>query len=153
MHVAPYQNENRPLFGAQNEAVPLTYFNIVKLKRGETFEYRVPGYETCIAPATGTVDVSTSAAASAALASLDTDIDTVSTSRATFGAIQNRFEAVISNLQNYAENLTASRSRIQDADFAAETANLTRGQILQQAGISVLAQANAAPQSALALLN
>ncbi len=103
--------------------------------------------------ATGTVDVSTSAAASAALADLDTDIDSVSTSRATYGAIQNRFEAVISNLQNYAENLTASRSRIQDADFAAETANLTRAQILQQAGVSVLSQANANPQSALALLS
>ncbi len=102
--------------------------------------------------ATGTVDVSTAAAASAALASLDTAIDTVSTARAEFGAVQNRFEAVISNLQNYAENLSAARSRIQDADFAAETANLTRAQILQQAGVAMLSQANALPQVALALL-
>lgn len=102
--------------------------------------------------ATGTVVVSTAAAASAALATLDSDIDSVSTNRATFGAVQNRFESVISNLQNYAENLTASRSRIQDADFAAETANLTRAQILQQAGVSILAQANTLPQTALALL-
>lgn len=102
--------------------------------------------------ATGTIDVSTTAAASAALASLSTDIDDVNSARATYGAIQNRFEAVISNLQNYAENLTAARSRIEDADFAAETANLTRAQILQQAGVSILAQANTLPQAALTLL-
>lgn len=102
--------------------------------------------------ATGTIDVTTTAAASAALAELSTDIDTVNSARATYGAIQNRFEAVISNLQNYAENLTAARSRIEDADFAAETANLTRAQILQQAGVSILAQANTLPQAALSLL-
>lgn len=102
--------------------------------------------------ATGTVDVSTTAAASAALANLSSDIDDVNEARATYGAIQNRFEAVISNLQNYAENLTAARSRIEDADFAAETANLTRAQILQQAGVSILAQANTLPQAALSLL-
>ena len=102
--------------------------------------------------ATNTVDVSTAGAASAALSDLSTALDTVNQSRATYGALQNRFEAVISNLQNYAENLTAARSRIQDADFAAETANLTRSQILQQAGVSILAQANTLPQAALSLL-
>ena len=102
--------------------------------------------------ATGTIDVSTTAAASAALADLATDIDDVNQARATYGAVQNRFEAVISNLQNYAENLTAARSRIEDADFAAETANLTRAQILQQAGTTILAQANTLPQAALQLL-
>ncbi len=102
--------------------------------------------------ATTTIDVSSAAAASAALASLDSDLDTVAQDRATFGAVQNRFDAVISNLQNYAENLTASRSRIQDTDFAAETAKLTRAQILQQAGVSILAQANTLPQQALSLL-
>jgi flagellin len=102
--------------------------------------------------ATGTIDVSTTAAASAALANLSSDIDDVNSARATYGAIQNRFEAVISNLQNYAENLTAARSRIEDADFAAETANLTRAQILQQAGTTILAQANTLPQAALTLL-
>lgn len=102
--------------------------------------------------ATGVVDVSSSGAASAAIAGLDTDINSISTSRATFGAVQNRFEAVISNLTNVSENLSAARSRIQDADFAAETANLTRGQILQQAGVAILAQANTLPQTALALL-
>jgi flagellin len=86
------------------------------------------------------------------LANLSTAIDTVNQARATFGAVQNRFEAVISNLSNYSENLTAARSRIMDADFAEETAKLTRAQILQQAGTSILAQANTIPQSALSLL-
>lgn len=102
--------------------------------------------------ATGTIDVTTTAAASAALAGLSDDIDSVNGARATYGAVQNRFEAVISNLQNYVENLTAARSRIEDADFAAETAKLTRAQILQQAGTSILAQANTLPQNALTLL-
>jgi len=102
--------------------------------------------------ATGTIDVTTTAAASAALANLSSDIDDVNAARATYGAVQNRFEAVISNLQNYVENLTAARSRIEDADFAAETAKLTRAQILQQAGTSILAQANTLPQNALTLL-
>lgn len=68
------------------------------------------------------------------------------------GALQNRFESTIANLQNVTESLTAARSRIQDADFAAETANLTKGQILQQAGTAMLAQANSLPQSVLQLL-
>ncbi len=105
--------------------------------------------------ATGTVDVSTAAAASGAIAGLDsatTGNDFVSSSRATFGAVQNRFEAVISNLTTYSENLSAARSRIQDTDFAMETANLTRAQILQQAGVAMLSQANALPQTALSLL-
>lgn len=102
--------------------------------------------------ATGTINVSDPSNASAALSGLSTDIDAVNQTRATYGALQNRFEAVISNLQNYAENLTAARSRIEDADFAAETARLTRAQILQQAGTSILAQANSLPQSALTLL-
>ena len=101
---------------------------------------------------TSTVNVSTSGAASAALANLESDIETVSKTRASYGAVQNRFEAVISNLSNYSENLSASRSRIQDTDFASETANLTKSQILQQAATSILAQANGLPQSALSLL-
>ncbi len=100
-----------------------------------------------------TIDVSTNAdAAQAELTNIDADIDAVSGLRATFGATQNRFEAVIASVQSYAENVSASRSRIQDADFAAETANLTKTQIMQQAGIAMLAQANAAPQNVLSLL-
>ena len=107
--------------------------------------------------AASTVDISTQGAAQALLdrtdaTSIDEDIDTVSSARATFGAVQNRFEAVIGSIQSYAENLSASRSRIQDADFAAETANLTKVQILQQAGTAMLAQANSAPQNVLSLL-
>ena len=86
------------------------------------------------------------------LTNIDADIDAVSALRATFGATQNRFESVISSVQSYSENLSASRSRIQDADFAAETANLTKVQIMQQAGIAMLSQANAAPQNVLSLL-
>ena len=99
------------------------------------------------------VDLATSAAtASASLSVLDSAIAQVSAGRADLGAIQNRFESVISSLQVASENAEASRSRIQDADFASETANLTKSQILTQAGISVLAQANAQPQQVLALL-
>ncbi|WP_412852680.1 flagellin [Ectothiorhodospira shaposhnikovii] len=90
--------------------------------------------------------------ASSGLAAIDAAIMTVAEARANLGAIQNRLESAIKSVMNTAENLSASRSRIQDADFAAETAALTRGQILQQAGTTVLAQANQAPQSVLQLL-
>jgi flagellin len=83
---------------------------------------------------------------------LDGAIASLSSERAAIGAMQNRFESVVSNLTLAAQNATSARSAIVDADFAAETAALTRGQILQQAGIAVLAQANAAPQNVLALL-
>ena len=83
---------------------------------------------------------------------IDSALATVSTLRSTFGAVQNRFESTIANLMGTAENLTAARSRIVDTDFASETANLTRNQILQQAGTAMLAQANALPQSVLSLL-
>ena len=102
--------------------------------------------------ATGTVNVSSSGAASAAIASMDAAIRTVTNTRATFGSIQNRFEAVIANTQAYVENLSASQSRIMATDFASETASLTRNQILQQAGTAILGQANTVPQAALSLL-
>ncbi len=97
-------------------------------------------------------DVLTQATATTALLTLDFALSQVNTLRSELGAVQTRFESTISNLQITAENLTAARSRIQDADFAAETAELTRGQILQQAGLSIVAQANALPQSVLSLL-
>jgi len=111
----------------------------------------IAGYSGTLT-ATGTVDVSSSGAASAAIASMDASIRTVTNTRATYGAVQNRFEAVIANMQAFTENLSASRSRIMDADFASETAQLTRNQILQQAGTSILGQANQVPQAALSLL-
>ncbi|MGB5327729.1 MAG: flagellin [Gammaproteobacteria bacterium] len=97
-------------------------------------------------------DVLTGATANEALLTLDFALQQVSGLRAELGAVQTRFESTISNLSVTSENLSAARSRIRDADFAAETANLTRAQILQQAGISVLSQANAQPQNVLALL-
>ena len=90
---------------------------------------------------TSTIDISSQNAASAALASIEADINQISTTRATFGATQNRFEAAIANIQNYSENLSAARSRIMDADFATETTQLTRTMILQQIGVAVLSQA------------
>jgi flagellin len=91
-------------------------------------------------------------AANSAMLSVDAALTSVSNLRSTFGAIQNRFESTIASLSAVSENLEASRSRILDADFAAETAALTKAQILQQAGVAILAQANSAPQTVLALL-
>ena len=92
------------------------------------------------------------AAIATVVANIDTALDTVNSQRATLGATQNRFDAVISNLQVAYENQTAARSRIMDADFAVETSNLSRAQILQQAGNAMVAQANQLPQQVLSLL-
>jgi flagellin len=100
----------------------------------------------------GGLSVTTSSNAQAALRVVDDALRQVNGARASLGAIQNRFESTIDNLKVSSENLTASRSRVLDADFAEETSKLTRSQILQQAGTAMLAQANAAPQSVLALL-
>ena len=97
-------------------------------------------------------DVSSFSSAQTMIKHADSALNSVNTARATLGAYQSRFESIASNLERSAENLSASRSRILDADFAAETAAMTKAQILQQAGISVLSQANAAPQNVLALL-
>ena len=104
------------------------------------------------AAALNTSGVTTVADANTTITRVDAALTSVSGLRSQFGAIQNRFESTIANLQAVSENLAASRGRIQDADFAAETAALTKAQILQQAGVSVLAQANAQPQLALSLL-
>jgi len=98
------------------------------------------------------VDISSVEGANAAIVSLDGALTEVNTARATLGALQSRFESVVANLSINSENLSAARSRIRDADFASETANLTRSQILQQAGTAMLAQANALPQNVLSLL-
>ena len=114
----------------------------------------VTGVTSTAATTTGlsTLSVNSFAGATLAIQQIDSALTEVNSARATFGAIQNRFESVIANLTTASENLTASRSRIRDADFAAETAALTRAQILQQAGIAILAQANAAPTNVLGLL-
>jgi flagellin len=99
-----------------------------------------------------TVNIATVAGANAAIAVLDGALSQVTSIRADLGAVQNRFSSTVANLTTTSENLSAARSRILDADFAAETASLTRAQILQQAGTAILAQANAIPQNVLSLL-
>jgi flagellin len=98
------------------------------------------------------MDISTVDAANRTLAIVDAAIASISAQRANYGALQSRFETTIANLNISSENMSASRSRIQDADFAAETANLSRTQILQQAGTAMVAQANQIPQGVLSLL-
>ncbi len=112
--------------------------------------------ETIAASLSGTavsnLDISSVSGANTAITSIDAALNSINTSRGSLGAIQSRFESVVSNLATTSENLSAARSRIMDADFAAETAALTRAQILQQAGVSILSQANASPQLVLSLL-
>jgi len=98
------------------------------------------------------ISISTSAGAQAAILRLDAALGSVSTNRASMGALQSRFTSAITSLQTTSENLSAARSRIMDTDFAAETANLTKSQILQQAGTAMVAQANSIPQNVLSLL-
>jgi flagellin len=97
-------------------------------------------------------DITDAANAATALTDIDTALDTLNSERALYGATQNRFESIIGVLQVSAENQAAAKSRITDADFAAETANLSRAQILQQAGSAMIAQANQLPQQVLSLL-
>jgi flagellin len=96
--------------------------------------------------------ITTAALSLTAMDDIDTAITEISTARASFGAVQNRFESVIANLQVNSENQAASRGRIVDADFAAETANLSKSQVLQQAGMAMVAQANALPNGVMQLL-
>jgi flagellin len=98
------------------------------------------------------VDISTTTGANTAIGIVDAALSQVNKARAQLGAVQNRFGNTIANLQTSSENLNSARSRIRDADFASETAALTRGQILQQAGTAILAQANALPNNVLSLL-
>jgi flagellin len=111
-----------------------------------------PTAATITATGTALSGINVASDANTAITAIDAALSTVNGQRATLGAIQGRFESTISNLQITSENLTASRSRIQDADFAEETAKLTRAQVLQQAGVAMLAQANALPNNVLSLL-
>jgi flagellin len=96
--------------------------------------------------------ITTAALASTAVSDIDLKLDAINTSRATYGAVMSRFSMAIQNLQITGENMAAARGRIMDADFAAETANLSRAQILQQAGSAMVAQANQLPNQVLVLL-
>ena len=98
------------------------------------------------------IDISSQDGAQNAISVIDAAIASIDKNRASLGAVQNRFENTISNLQNISENVSAARGRIQDTDFAAETANLSKNQVLQQAGTAILAQANQLPQAVLSLL-
>jgi flagellin len=108
---------------------------------------------TSVTSSTATIDASaTSGDLATVIDNLDTAINTINDQRATYGATQSRFDAIISNLQQSVEAQSAARSRIMDTDFASETANMSRAQILQQAGTAMVAQANQLPQQVLALL-
>jgi flagellin len=98
------------------------------------------------------LDITTQAGSETAIQRIDSALTSITANRAAMGAMENRFEATIANLQNISDNTEAARSRIQDTDYAAEMANLTKNQILQQAGTAMLAQANSMPQSVLSLL-
>jgi flagellin len=110
----------------------------------------IVGSGTTASPVPSTI--LTGSLASAELSQIDLSITTIDTNRAQLGAVQNRLSSTISNLSNIIENVSASRSRLRDADYALETSNLAKGQVLQQAGLSILAQANSSSQGVLSLL-
>jgi flagellin len=144
-----------------------TYNNVNLLNSGTTLTFQVGAGTTSndqitvstvdlqastLAIDSASIQISAASLALAAITNLDSSINTLTTARARFGAALNRTNAVISSLQISVQNQSAARGRIVDADFAAETANLSRSQILQQAGTAMLAQANALPQQVLKLL-
>ncbi len=120
--------------------------------QGSATEVLTSASEASVLQKIADFDISTVSGANLALTVADAGLQQISAQRAKFGALQNRFSSTISNLETSVENLSAARSRIRDADFAAETAELTRTQILQQAGTAMLAQANQVPQNVLSLL-
>jgi len=136
-----------------------TTYGLISLSSGEAYQVGgnnpgVAGLSTASATLTAinTIDISSVTGANDAISLVDGALDQISTIRGDLGAIQNRFESTIASLSTTSENLSAARSRIRDADFAQETAALTRNQILQQAGVSILSQANGLPQLVLSLL-
>lgn len=157
--IASLEQEFALLAAENTRVVGATLFNNTAVIAATTFTFQVganTGDQIAVAGATytgtSTTLGATSVTANAELAKLDVDIGAVTTLRATWGASQNRFETVISNLRVGAENAAAARGRIVDADYAMETANLTRSQVLQQAGTAMVAQANQGPSGVLALL-
>jgi flagellin len=155
-------NEEFTLLVAENNRVAAgTTFNSQAVITSGTFVFQVGANSTTNDQITVTASSyagssttlgANSSTAFAEISKLDADINTVTTARSTWGATQNRFESVITNLRVGAENSAAARGRIMDADYATETASLSRAQVLQQAGTAMVAQANQAPQGVLALL-
>lgn len=133
--------------GAQATADDVITFSITGTSAG--FSASDLGVDSGAVDLTGVTD---QASTSAALSAIDAALDAIDSTRAGLGAVQNRFQNTINNLQNIAENSEASRGRIMDTDFAAETAALTKNQVLQQAGTAILAQANQLPSAVLSLL-
>ena len=128
-----------------NKDIAVTVENIAGIGNGSTGA-------TYAKSGSATIDVSSQISASSAIAQIDLAINAINVQRAALGTVQTRFESVIANLNTSSENLSAARGRIRDTDFATETANLTRNQVLQQAGVAMLAQANALPNIVLSLL-
>lgn len=124
----------------------------VGFENGQTIDFAFGEDMSSSGLSVGSIDISSASGASSALATLDTALDTVNSFRSDLGALQNRFESTINNLATNIESASAANSRILDADFAAESAKLAKSNVLQQAGISVLAQANARPNQVLSLL-
>ena len=137
-----------------NQTISITIANVSAGDLGNFVA--AAGSGSAATPAAGvtiaSVTVSTASGAQAAIESIDAAIGQIDGIRGNLGAVQNRFESTIANLSNISENLSSARSRILDADIAQETSNMTKFNILQQAGVSILAQANQAPQLALSLL-
>ena len=150
------------VLAAENTRVSAaTKFNGTAVIAATTFNFQIGANDVAandVISVTGAAYAATSvvftdaASAVTAIGALDTDIDNVTTARSTWGATQNRFDSVITNLRVSSENSASARGRIMDADYAMETANLSRAQVLQQAGTAMVAQANQAPQGVLALL-
>lgn len=146
------KNIDATVSGADNKAVVITAGNNVSSITLDNGTSAVTSTPTGSASALSSIDITTSAKATTALATITSAIEQVAGHRASYGALQNRLEYTVSNLMNVAEFTTAARSRIEDADFAAESAKLAKAQVLQQTGTAMLAQANAASQLALQLI-
>jgi len=159
--VASIDLEYKLLVAENTRVSTATKFNNTAVIAATTFTFQVGANNTTdnqisvtgLALAAGSTTLGAdSTSAFAEISKLDTEIDLATTARATWGANQNRFDTVIANLRVGSENSAASRGRIVDADYAMETANLSRAQVLQQAGTAMVAQANQGPQGVLALL-
>ena len=129
--------------GADNVATDAITVSLTDISAGAGMDAVITG---------GAASISTSALALATMSNLDAAIDEVTSARSNLGSVQNRFESVVANLSTTSENLQAAKGRIMDADFAVETSNMSRAQVLQQAGNAMLAQANQAPQQVMSLL-
>ena len=138
--------------GGNNVTVKIADFNVAAFGDGLSISDNAGAATAVTAVDFSTVHIAAAADAEAVVGNMDDALKFVDAQRAQLGAVQNRLATTVNNLANVKENLSASRSRIMDTDFAAETANLSKYQVMQQAGTAVLAQANAIPQNVLSLL-